>query len=100
MAAASICDGRDGEGVEYDDDGRFDYMDFDDDEPDEMDFVDCGLGVDGQCSKAGSEECDWECPHRNSEHFAGSELWHKVHDAGIPVSGCECGECRAARGYL
>lgn len=24
---------------------------------------DCGMGADGQCSKAGSEECDWECPY-------------------------------------
>lgn len=23
---------------------------------------DCGMMHDGQCSKAGSEECDWECP--------------------------------------
>ncbi|GGO96397.1 hypothetical protein EV664_107135 [Stakelama pacifica] len=23
---------------------------------------DCGMMPDGQCSKAGSEECDWECP--------------------------------------
>jgi hypothetical protein len=29
-----------------------------------LDFV-CGMMRDGQCSKAGSEECDWECPrHR------------------------------------
>ena len=24
---------------------------------------DCGMGADGQCGKAGSEECDWECPY-------------------------------------
>jgi hypothetical protein len=24
--------------------------------------VDCAMGPDGQCGKAGSEECDWECP--------------------------------------
>ena len=24
-------------------------------------YVDCGMGPDGQCSKAGSEECDWDC---------------------------------------
>ena len=23
---------------------------------------DCGMGRDGQCMYAGSEECDWECP--------------------------------------
>ena len=26
------------------------------------DDFDCGMGADGQCGKAGSEECDWECP--------------------------------------
>lgn len=30
-------------------------------EPDEFD--DCGLMPDGQCTRAGSEECDWECPN-------------------------------------
>ncbi len=34
--------------------------------PDDIDvddggYDDCGLGADGQCSKAGSEECDWDC---------------------------------------
>lgn len=40
--------------------------DFDDDEPDDdfddEDNFDCGMTPDGQCMKAGSEECDWECP--------------------------------------
>lgn len=35
------------------------------DEPegfDEIDgYEDCGLMPNGQCTKAGSEECDWEC---------------------------------------
>ena len=31
-----------------------------DDDGAEFEF-DCGLGPDGQCSKAGTEECDWEC---------------------------------------
>ena len=37
--------------------------DEDDYDPDE-EFLDyeCGMRSDGQCSKAGSEECDWECP--------------------------------------
>lgn len=37
--------------------------DFDDDADDVEDsgFDDCGLMPDGQCSKAGSEECDWIC---------------------------------------
>jgi hypothetical protein len=25
-------------------------------------MMDCGLGSDGLCSKAGSEECDFDCP--------------------------------------
>jgi hypothetical protein len=39
------------------DDGEFD--DFDANDMDE--WQDCGMMYDGQCSKAGSEECDWEC---------------------------------------
>lgn len=37
--------------------------DDDDDDPDQefLDFV-CGMRRDGQCSLAGSEDCDWECP--------------------------------------
>lgn len=35
---------------------------FEEDEWDEGEFFDCGLMPDGGCSKAGSEECDWECP--------------------------------------
>lgn len=34
----------------------------DDDDPDD-DWFDCGMMPDGYCSKAGSEECDWECPN-------------------------------------
>lgn len=41
-----------------------DAMDYDPDvddcyEADEYD--DCGLMPNGQCTRAGSEECDWEC---------------------------------------
>lgn len=72
------------------------YDDYDCDElEDEFEF-DCGLGPDGQCSMAGSEDCDWECPHSRGEFYAGSELWHKKHNAGLPVDGCECKECRNA----
>jgi hypothetical protein len=28
---------------------------------DDEDDFDCMMGPDGQCGKAGSEECDWEC---------------------------------------
>jgi hypothetical protein len=31
---------------------------------DEDDYFDCAMGPDGYCGKAGSEECDWECPYR------------------------------------
>jgi hypothetical protein len=38
-----------------------------DDDPTEGDAIedliaDCGMDASGHCSKAGSEECDWECP--------------------------------------
>jgi len=40
-----------------------DYDDFDDDagNDDFDDFDDCAMMADGQCLKAGTEECDWEC---------------------------------------
>jgi hypothetical protein len=41
---------------DYDDDDYYDDY-FDDD-----DFDECGMGSDGQCSMAGSEQCDFECP--------------------------------------
>src|SRR6185369_14122592 len=47
----------------YDDDPR----DWDEEDGD---YEDCGLMPDGQCLKAGSEECDWECPNRMSDLFA------------------------------
>lgn len=35
-----------------------------DDEMDDEAFLafECGMGPDGQCSLAGTEDCDWECP--------------------------------------
>lgn len=33
-----------------------------DEDPFEEALLDCGMGRDGLCSKAGSEECDFECP--------------------------------------
>lgn len=60
------------------------------------DTYDCGLMPDGQCLKAGSEECDWECPYSHGEFYAGSEIWHKKHNAGVPVAGCQCSECLEA----
>ena len=45
----------------------------DDDVEEWSDFWDdCGLDDDGQCSKAGSEDCDFECPYRNTKFFAGN----------------------------
>lgn len=47
-----------------------------DDEQDEDGYdmgEECGRWTDGRldhsCTKAGSEECDWECPYRNTLRF-------------------------------
>lgn len=52
-----------------------------DDEMDEDELLEeeCGLGPDGQCSNAGTEHCDFVCPNRDSEDFAGSKAWKKKH---------------------
>ncbi|WP_370281582.1 hypothetical protein [Pseudooceanicola sp.] len=48
--------------------GRID-RDQNDDHPDEWDdrdddgFDDCGMTEDGTCVLAGTEHCDWDCPH-------------------------------------
>ena len=57
---------------DYNDDPR----DWDEEDGDD---IDCGLMPDGQCSKAGSEECDFECPNRMSDLFAGSPAWCRKH---------------------
>jgi hypothetical protein len=64
-----------------------DYSDEDDDGLDPMDELDleCMLGHDGQCGLAGSEHCDFVCPYRDSEDFAGSAAWCQKH--GIKVEG-------------
>lgn len=78
--------------------GPDDFDDIDDFEDEEEDaYVDCALMPNGQCLKAGSEECDWDCPYSHGEHYAGSNLWHKRHLAGMPVEGCECKDCIKAR---
>lgn len=41
----------------------------------------CGLGDDGQCALAGIEYCDFECPYRDSDLFAGSAAWNRKHGA-------------------
>lgn len=38
-----------------------DIIDETDDE--DCDEGDCGMGPDGQCQYAGTEWCDWSCPH-------------------------------------
>lgn len=54
-------------------DEDFDDHYFGDDDGDDFDPADeCRLMEDGQCLLAGSEWCDFECPYRDSELFAGS----------------------------
>ena len=36
---------------------------YDDWDEEDRDYEDCGLMPDGQCLKAGSEECDWRARH-------------------------------------
>ena len=47
-----------------------DYQSDDDDEFDEDPGVDCGRWSNGKltphCSRSGTEECDFECPYRDS----------------------------------
>ncbi|MEO9231538.1 MAG: hypothetical protein ABI216_21670 [Devosia sp.] len=53
--------------------------DFEDDDYD--DFEDCGMGPDGQCSMAGSEWCDWDCPRsRASDRIAAMKHRAKIVD--------------------
>ena len=42
--------------------GQIDLLGDDDDDPDDGWVYDCGMMPDGICLKAGSEECEWECP--------------------------------------
>lgn len=75
-----------------------DFDDYEDDEDvGEEAYYDCGLMPDGQCLKAGSEECDWECPYSHGEFYCSSALWQKKHDGGVPVEDCECNQCVTAR---
>lgn len=59
-----------------------DHLYEDDDEAEDEDFwleQECGLMHDGQCAMAGAEHCDFTCPWRDSEDFAGSAAWIKKH---------------------
>ena len=56
------------------------YSDGDDSDGEDDDpFDECGLMRDGQCSMAGTEHCDFECPNRESELFCGSAAWQRKH---------------------
>lgn len=58
-----VCRAMGHSALDDDDDGYpYDEEDFDDEDP--FDF-DCAMDARGNCGKAGSEECDWECPYRN-----------------------------------
>ena len=56
---------------DHNDEGDYGFGLDEDYEPDEGGFdieMDCGFMPQfGTCSKAGSEECDWECPMRDRE---------------------------------
>jgi hypothetical protein len=55
-----------------------------DDEPEDDDAVDldeCGMMPDGQCTLAGSEWCDWECPLDRLPRQASPELRQVLADA-------------------
>ena len=56
------------------------YDDDYEEDPMETAEMDCGLHSDGQCGLAGTEHCDFICPFRDSEDFAGSEAWCKKHN--------------------
>jgi hypothetical protein len=45
-------------------DSDFEQYELDDYEEDEEEFLDCAMDRHGACGKAGSEECDFECPYR------------------------------------
>jgi hypothetical protein len=63
---------------EYPDDDN----EYDSDDDDWLD-MECGLRADGQCGMAGTEHCDFSCPNRDSEDFAGSAAWNKKHGARL-----------------
>ena len=66
-----------------DDDFDDDFDELDEDDPAD----DCMLMDDGQCMAAGSEWCDFECPYRDSERFAGSKAWQEKQAADAVTKG-------------
>jgi len=52
---------------EPDYDRLFDYDDKEDVEEDEYERFDCHMDRHGACGKAGSEECEFECPFRRMQ---------------------------------
>jgi hypothetical protein len=91
------------------DDDYFDMLNDEQDDEDADDF-DCGLMADGQCTMAGSEDCDFSCPNRDSELFAGSKAWMKKYGSACQLCGQEfedqqepgqpraCDKCKANNG--
>ena len=55
----------------------------------EDDGDECGLGDDGQCALAGTEHCDFCCPYRDSDLFAGSAAWNRKRAALADAPGEE-----------
>lgn len=47
--------------------GEYDHLWDDDDEDEPEDDFDCMMMDDGTCLKAGSEECEFECPYRRDD---------------------------------
>jgi hypothetical protein len=47
-----------------DNEGYDAYDDIEDKEEDEFESFDCHMDRHGACGKAGSEECEFECPYR------------------------------------
>ncbi len=48
-------------------DSDFDEYELDDAEEDEFERFDCHMDRRGACGKAGSEECEFECPFRRMQ---------------------------------
>lgn len=61
-----------------DDAEEYEFESLDDDDCD--DEFDCGMYPDGQCSKAGSEECDFECPVMAEIHRRFAQARHARHE--------------------
>jgi hypothetical protein len=54
-----------------------------DDDSDDEDFLDCGMGPTSQCAYAGTEWCDWSCPH--SSQAAHNRRWLNKKLRALPL---------------